>query len=376
MSFWVSGIRFNITLESSLVGQPLLAALVSPAGLSEDSHEWLSYYEHKNLFSYDGIVDLRGFPLNMPLETPLLELHRSSGATIGEYFGTRLPVAIRRIRGGICGAAQETVALVDTNYRAFFSFAGPDRQRYLNALLTSNVRDLKPGQGTVGLLLNPQGHILAEDRNICAGGQNPGDLSHAMIRERTYSTFEQIHHHGRCHARRRDRLRLERWTWRGRALRQLLAELGVRNFADMPLLSHEEVMLGQIPCRIVRRELAGEPAADADRPARITFANLWRELAMRVRIRRRRARWHGGAEFRAARVRRRRGLASTTTTSKFRTRPGLEIRTSTTKRDATPDKKSSSGFARAVTSTGGSRSCSFLAAVGPASRHEPAVRGK
>ncbi len=61
MSFWVSGIRFNITLESSLVGQPLLAALVSPAGLCEDSHEWLSYYEHKNLFSYDGIVERGDF---------------------------------------------------------------------------------------------------------------------------------------------------------------------------------------------------------------------------------------------------------------------------------------------------------------------------
>ena len=97
----------------------------------------------------------------MPLETPLLELHRSSGATIGEYFGTLLPARFGEFAAEYA-ALRRAVALVDTNYRAVFSFTGPDRHRYLNALLTSNVRDLKPGQGTVGLLLNPQGHILAE----------------------------------------------------------------------------------------------------------------------------------------------------------------------------------------------------------------------
>jgi hypothetical protein len=61
MSFWVSRMRFNITLEGSLVGQPLLAVLVSHARLCEDSQEWLSYNEHKNLFSCDGIVDVGDF---------------------------------------------------------------------------------------------------------------------------------------------------------------------------------------------------------------------------------------------------------------------------------------------------------------------------
>src|SRR5689334_6014471 len=99
--------------------------------------------------------------LSAPLQTPLLTLHQSAGVEMGEYFATLLPARFgdfdaeyKAIRG--------TVALVDTNYRASFSLAGPDRQRYLNAVLSSNVRDLRQGQGSVGLLLNPQGHILAE----------------------------------------------------------------------------------------------------------------------------------------------------------------------------------------------------------------------
>ena len=170
--------------------------------------------------------------------------------------------------------------LVDTNFRATFSFAGPDRHRYLNALLTSNVRDLKPGQGTVGLLLNPQGHILAEIETFALESRILA-MSHAMVNERTYSTFDKFiimddveledvtpltRNAGPCGPARRE---TAFGTWRGK-------------FADMPLLSHEEVKLGQIHCRIVRREIAGEPAATLIVP-REYLANLWRELSARVR---------------------------------------------------------------------------------------------
>jgi len=58
--------------------------------------------------------------------------------------------------------ARDTVALIDKNYRAYLAFTGPDRVRYLNAILTNNIKDLAVGHGAISLLLNPQGHILAE----------------------------------------------------------------------------------------------------------------------------------------------------------------------------------------------------------------------
>src|ERR1700693_1463268 len=126
----------------------------------------------------------------MPLESPLLALHQSSGATISEYFGTRLPARFGEFTEEYA-ALRRAGALVDTNYRAALSFAGPDRHRYLNAILTSNVRDLKPGQGTVGLLLNPQGHILAEVETFALEASILA-ATHAMIRERTFLTFEKF----------------------------------------------------------------------------------------------------------------------------------------------------------------------------------------
>ncbi len=215
----------------------------------------------------------------MALETPLLEIHRSSGATIGEYFGTRLPARFGEFTEEYA-ALRRAVALVDTNYRAALSFAGPDRHRYLNALLTSNVRDLKPGQGTVGLLLNPQGHILAEIETFALESRILA-ISHAMVNERTYATFSKFII--------MDDVELEDVTSLtgtldlvGPRTAKLLSELGVANFADMPLLSHKEVKLGQFTCRIVRQEIAGEPAASLIIP-REYLANLWRELSMRVR---------------------------------------------------------------------------------------------
>jgi folate-binding protein YgfZ len=219
----------------------------------------------------------------MPLETPLLGLHRSSGAMIGEYFGTLLPARFGDFIAEYA-ALRESVALIDTNFRAFYSFTGPDRQRYVNAILTSNVRDLKTGQGTVGLLLNPQGHVLAEVETF-AREESILAVSHAMIRERAFSTFEKFII--------MDDVTLEDVTAStgtldiaGPRTAAFLADLGLKNFAEMPLLSHEEIKLGKISCRVVRRELAGD-AAGALIASGDQLPDLWRDLAERLRI-------HGG----------------------------------------------------------------------------------
>src|SRR5260370_18416557 len=115
------------------------------------------------------------------LSTPLVAILAATGAKMGVWFGCAL--------SDDCGDAaaeyrhaRETVALIDKNYCAYISFTGPDRVRYLNAILTNNIKDLSEGRGIVPLLLNPQGHILAEietyafaDRLLC--------VSYAMIRE-------------------------------------------------------------------------------------------------------------------------------------------------------------------------------------------------
>lgn len=50
----------------------------------------------------------------------------------------------------------------DLSLRAKISLTGGDRMRWLNGMVTNNIRDLEPGRGVYALLLNPQGHILGD----------------------------------------------------------------------------------------------------------------------------------------------------------------------------------------------------------------------
>jgi folate-binding protein YgfZ len=82
------------------------------------------------------------------------------------------------------------VALIDKNYRAYFAFSGPDRVRYLNAILTNHIKDLTGGQGVVSLLLNAQGRILAEMETF-AEGEKIFLVSYLMNRERLAEVLEK-----------------------------------------------------------------------------------------------------------------------------------------------------------------------------------------
>src|SRR6266436_2705104 len=55
--------------------------------------------------------------------------------------------------------------LYDLSWRAKIAVTGGDRVRWLNGMVTNNVRDLAPGHGVYAFMLNPQGHILGD---LCA----------------------------------------------------------------------------------------------------------------------------------------------------------------------------------------------------------------
>jgi len=125
------------------------------------------------------------------IETPLTALHAQAGATIGSWLGCALPDNFSAARRGgdqdvdwaaEYRAARESVALIDKNYRAYLRFTGPDRVRYLNAILTNNIKDLADRHGVVSLFLNPQGRIQAEMETY-ASGDSLWCVTFAMIRQ-------------------------------------------------------------------------------------------------------------------------------------------------------------------------------------------------
>ena len=232
------------------------------------------------------------------LNTPLAETHLTAGAKMGVWFGCALPDdfgdAAAEYR-----CARETVALIDKNYRAYLSFTGPDRVRYLNAILTNNIKDLRDGQGNVSLLLTPQGHILAEiethafpDRLFC--------VSYAMIRERLIEVLEKFII--------MDDVTLTDDTPRyvslalegpqSAALVNDLTGIDLEQLSDHASVDAEilrsaqddtvrkNLVQGSIPCRMVKRLTGGVPGAEFFVETE-KLAELWRILSEATRS-------HGG----------------------------------------------------------------------------------
>lgn len=213
------------------------------------------------------------------LETPLGALHTSAGAKMGVWFGCALPDDFGDAPSEY-RFAKHSVALIDKNYRAYLAFAGPDRVRYLNAILTNNIKDLPVGQGNVSLLLNPQGHILAEietymfaERLFC--------VSYAIIREQLIAWMDKYII--------MDDVTLTDET----ALCGTLAVEGPKaaavtrevcgvDIAPLRELSSIESSIGAIPCRVVKRSPGGVAGAEFV-VGRGKLGELWAVLLEAVR---------------------------------------------------------------------------------------------
>jgi folate-binding protein YgfZ len=59
-------------------------------------------------------------------------------------------------------ALLNTCGIYDLGFRAWISLSGSDRVRWLNGMVTNNIRDLASGRGVYAFLLNPQGRILGD----------------------------------------------------------------------------------------------------------------------------------------------------------------------------------------------------------------------
>lgn len=188
------------------------------------------------------------------VESPLTDLHRSTGATLSSWFGCVLPdhwSDPKREQE----FARVSVALVDKNYRCYLSFTGPDRVRYLNAILTNNIKDLGPDHGNVSLLLNPQGHILAEIET-CALSDALFCLSHAMIREQLIETLDKYIIMDDVTLR-DDTLRYGTLALEGPKAAAVLNEISGVDLMALEELQRVEATVASLPCHVTKRSPGG-----------------------------------------------------------------------------------------------------------------------
>ncbi len=83
------------------------------------------------------------------------------GGRLGPYCGGETALSFGDTRAEFA-ALRSHCAVYDLGWRATFRISGKDRTRWLNGMISNNIRDLLVGQGNYNFLLTPQGRILGD----------------------------------------------------------------------------------------------------------------------------------------------------------------------------------------------------------------------
>src|SRR5271169_5606958 len=111
-------------------------------------------------------------------------------ASVGEYRGATTATRFGDPQGEF-GAVRTGCGVYDLGFRARISLTGSDRVRWLNGMVTNNVRDLAVGHGVYSFLLNPQGHILGDLYAYNRGDSITIDTDRSQL-ERILATFDHF----------------------------------------------------------------------------------------------------------------------------------------------------------------------------------------
>jgi folate-binding protein YgfZ len=138
--------------------------------------------------------------LGRELESPVLRYNQSSVMAPSALQATLNSARRTEYRGASVAAAfadaqVELRALLsgcgvfDLGFRTRISLTGSDRTRWLNGMVTNNIRDLAVGHGVYAFLLNPQGHILGDLKAYNLGESLIVETDRSLA-EKILATFE------------------------------------------------------------------------------------------------------------------------------------------------------------------------------------------
>ncbi len=202
---------------------------------------------------------------------------------LAEYVGCLLPEEFSGFEKEY-RAVQKTVALFDTNWHAIFTLAGRDRVKYLHAVSSNDIKSLAEGQGTLALLLNPQGRILAE-LAVYALPEKLLVLSHASLREQTLATLKKYVIGSQVQIEDLTD-KLGSLAVEGPRAVQVATEVFVLALGEIGEGSIREITVDGVPCYVLRRPYFGKPGMELVAPREVLPA-LWDKVLAVVRA-------HGG----------------------------------------------------------------------------------
>lgn len=188
-------------------------------------------------------------------QSPLRDLEVAAGATLGEWFGWELPSRFadsalehRAIRAG--------AGLFDLSYRGILELTGKDRTRFLNGMVTNDVKSLKPGSGLYAAMLNTHGKLMADMRIYALADAYWLDLHEELI-PKVREALERHLIADQVEVRDRS-TEFAIMALQGPASAELLEGLGVQGAKSLTAYQHQETAIEAAPVRVVRASETGE----------------------------------------------------------------------------------------------------------------------
>jgi folate-binding protein YgfZ len=125
-----------------------------------------------------------------PLQNELLAQPSATALPETAYRGAAVTRCFSGPREELA-ALQTGCAIYDMGFRARLSIKGGDRVRWMNGMVTNNIRDLAAGQGVYAFLLNAQGRILGDMHVYNLGGTLAVETDRSQV-EQIAATFDRF----------------------------------------------------------------------------------------------------------------------------------------------------------------------------------------
>jgi folate-binding protein YgfZ len=87
--------------------------------------------------------------------------HKSKGALFEDFFGCEIPSHYGNYEQEYA-ALRNNVGLRDVSHFGKVRITGRDRQKFIHSMVSSDVKDLKAGEGVLSVFLDVKGHIQAD----------------------------------------------------------------------------------------------------------------------------------------------------------------------------------------------------------------------
>lgn len=213
------------------------------------------------------------------MQTPLAEEHRSAHVQLAEFEGCELPERFAGLDAEY-RAARDSAAMFDTNWNAIWMVGGRDRVQYLHNITSNDIKSLAEGRGTLALLLNPQGHILAE-LEIYALAEKLLVRSHASQRERTLATLKKYIIGSKVEIEDVTE-RMGSFAIEGPRAADVLRQICGSEIVGMSEIGVQEASMDGNPCWLLRRSHFGAVGAEI-LASREQLAALWRKALAAIR---------------------------------------------------------------------------------------------